>query len=39
MKCDELEPLKNIEIAFNTTTNQEQVISEYKCLKKAKEYR
>ena len=28
MKCDELKPLKNIEIAFNTTTQQEQVIAE-----------
>jgi hypothetical protein len=28
MKCDELKPLKNIEIAFNTTTEQEQVIAE-----------
>lgn len=28
MKCDELKSLKNIEIAFNTTTQQEQVIAE-----------
>jgi hypothetical protein len=28
MKYDELKPLKNIEIAFNTTTEQEQVIAE-----------
>lgn len=28
MKCDKLKSLKNIECAFNTTTNQEQVIAE-----------
>lgn len=28
MKCDELKSLKNIEIAFNTTTQQEQVTAE-----------
>lgn len=28
MKCDELKSLKNIETAFNTTTQQEQVIAE-----------
>lgn len=28
MKCDELKPLKNLEVAFNTTTEQEQVIAE-----------
>jgi hypothetical protein len=28
MKCDEMKPLKNIEIAFNTTSQQEQVIAE-----------
>ena len=28
MKCDKLKPLKNIECAFNTATQQEQVISE-----------
>lgn len=28
MKCDKLNSLKNIEIAFNTTTQQEQVIAE-----------
>lgn len=30
MKCDKLKPLKNIQIAFNTTTQQEQVIAEYR---------
>ena len=28
MKCDELKPLKNLEVAYNTTTEQEQVIAE-----------
>ena len=28
MKCDELKPLKNLEVAFNRTTEQEQVIAE-----------
>lgn len=28
MKCDRLKPLKNLEVAFNTTTEQEQVIAE-----------
>ncbi len=28
MKCDELKSLKNLEVAFNTTTEQEQVIAE-----------
>lgn len=28
MKCDELKSLKNIECAFNTTTQQEQAIAE-----------
>ena len=28
MKCDKLKSLKNLEVAFNTTTNQDQVIAE-----------
>lgn len=28
MKCDRLKPLKNLEVAFNTTTEQEQLIAE-----------
>ncbi len=28
MKCDELKPLKNLEVAINSTTEQEQVIAE-----------
>lgn len=28
MKCDELKPLKNLEVAVNTTTEQEMIIAE-----------